>query len=406
MHKIVQKSDLLVNSETAELEFKKVAEKGKAAIYTVLGDVCETSDTNGKDSKPAPLGDESSDNQDANKAQDSSQDSDIQLFGGKNFYMNNGNPFQMYMDLLLSRGKQMEISNDLKSYTELAQGGLTLNNDGTISGDPSQGFANQISKQIEDAATQQSLQTGMDAAQQMSGAITDIVGVVGEGAFGGNADKEQNNVDKLENALDAFDKIDEASPHVGNTANPNASKYENAIKYLKDNKYDVTEEGNHFGSVEKTDAKGKKSYTKETDEAKITKEFIIDKDEDVTVGDAIAAARPEVREQIRKNLDSQLGKAKKALKRALQGVEHKRENVKTLIKAADKTAAGSVLLNKQHMILAQADAEAKKQQITLMQQALSSVEQTTGAGYKNAQDTLQNTLSELQGIMRNIRTGG
>ena len=58
------------------------------------------------------------------------------------------------------------------------------------------------------------------------------------------------------------------------------------------------------------------------------------------------------------------------------------------------------------MILAQAAAEAEKQQITLAQQALSSVEQTTGAGYKNAQDTLQNTLSELQGIMRNIRNGG
>ena len=406
MHKIVQKSDLLVNSETTELEFKKVAEKGKAAIYTVLGDVCETSDANGKDSKPAPLGDESSDNQGANEAQDSSQDSDIQLFGGKNFYMNNGNPFQMYMDLLLSRGKQMEISNELKSYTELAQGGLTLNDDGTISGDGSKGFANMISAQIVAAATQQSLQTGMDAAQQLSGAITDILGVVAGAKAGGNADEEQNNVDKLENALDAFDKIDEASPHLGNIPNPSATKCEKAIKDLKDNKYEVTKEGNHFGSVEKTVAKGKKSYTKETDEDKITEQFIVDKDNQLTVEKAIQEAIPKDREQIKKNFESQLGKAKKALKKKLTAIENSKERIKTLIKAADGAAKGTTLFVKQNMILAQAAAEAEKQQITLAQQALSSVEQTTGAGYKNAQDTLQNTLSELQGIMRNIRNGG
>ncbi len=405
MHKVVQKSDFSVAIEGTEKEAKKVSEHGKAAIYTVLGDVYETSDAKEKDAKSGLLGSNNSDDQGANGASDSSQDSGIQLFGGKNFYMSNGNPFQMYMDLLLSRGKLMEINSDLKSYTELAQSGLTLNDDGTVSGDGSKGFASMIYSQTIDAANQQAQQTNLQGSQELSSGVSDILAVGFTNALAGNVDKEQNDVDKLENALSKLDTIDTGAAHVGEIQNKITEENKlAAISKLKNNEYDVTKEGQHFGSVE--EVKGNKtSYKKDTRENTEGNEFKIP-GTDVSVEDAYACAGVPGQEQIKKNFTSKLDEAKKTLEKALKGLDNKRDRIKTVIGALNKATASGLLFGKQTFILNQAKAEAEKQVDQMLQQSLQSVEGSAGTAYKNSQDTLSNTLSELQGIMRNIRTGG
>jgi len=395
MHKIVQKSDVSVTMEGIEQNPKKGSEHGKAAIYTLLGDVYDTNDAKGKDDNSALL--------EANDS-DSSEDSGIQLFSGKNFYLNNGNPFEMYMQLLLSRGKILEINSELKSYTELAQAGLTLNDDGTVSGDGSKGFANLIYNATIEAADQQAQQTNLQGAQELSSGISDLLSVSFTNALAGNADKEQNDVDKLENALSKLDTIDKAPDHVGDIdKNPNDEKAL-AINKLKNNEYDVTAEGQHFGSVEKTNGK-KKSYTKETEENREAEEFKIP-GTDVTVQDAYATAGDSGRSQIRKNFENKLDEAKKTLEKALKGIDNKKELVKKIIESAQRTASAGINFGKQAFIKGQAEAEAAKQKDQMLQQSLQSVEGSAGTAYKNSQDTLSSTLTELQGIMRNIRTGG
>ena len=334
-------------------------------------------------------------------------------YGGKYFHLDNGIPEGAILAMLKNNTENQDAQYESIRQTAMVKGGLAKDPTTgayTITGDS---LVMQEASTITTSFTNQAQSLQKDGTKGM---IQGFSGLAGEGlseATAGKTEDEDENIDKISNALEAEKKIPVAPTFVMDSAGnkkldaagkpiANQSRgVKRAIQALSTGNHDVTETGNHFGSKLVETGRKKKLKIAFDDQATHKDDFEIDTGTtgNVKVIDALRGATEEQRSAIRGSLQKQLKEAKSLKRKAEDKIENRRAGKSRAIAGLTSGAASGIDLSKTINTAAQGQAEALKVVTQNENQTMQSVSKNEGDGADAAKKNSSTTMDLLRTML-------
>lgn len=334
------------------------------------------------------------------------------VVSGKNLYMFNGIPVEALLEILKNDTETTNAAFSLYGNTALLKGGLAASDNGTIT---STGDSLAVSEAnfVISAGEQDAQSTRLDGIEGLSQGLTMFAGEVGSALTKPSVQEEEDNVDKIQNALDYEKTLSSGATHLADgemdaVHNQDHESYREdrsvamrkAIQELSGGSYDVTEGENHFGSTARTNSKGKVTgYEKDADEVHIDNcEIDTGATGTVKVKDALRHATDEQRSEIRETLQKQLVDAKKARREKRAHVASRKKDISDNIQRLGNAAASTAKLSKAGNVLASAQAQAQRTIIQNENSTVQSIQKAQNDGIDSAKkkgQTTQDLLREM-----------
>jgi|GEM_PF-5281020 len=321
-------------------------------------------------------------------------------------------PFKAFLEQLKQRLEQTLTSIDIQKMQVASYIGDTVNQDGSVSTSSNGGIMGQICAAIIAGGDAQAQQTMNQSIQSLSQAGTQIAGGIFVEAAQGNSKKEQDTVDKTQNAIDALDKIpaqgtkDLDTQRRRNSNNEELSdeqseSLENAINDLKNGTLDFSKEETTFGSKIVPDQKNKTTIQKQTqaelegDPTKVNGE----NDNSPTVYQTLLNSTPEERQQIKTALTKQLNKAKDKLDKKQETNRNTRESYRRIVEAAGMATGGGVTMLNAAATRQKASQDAAQTQAQSVESTAKSMMSTNDASTTDRRADIKSTLDALQSLI-------
>ena len=375
--------------------------------------------------------------------------SNLQSYGGANFYVGTGDFFKAILAGIMASLDQANTLTDVQVFMTNSAGGfkldessdakedsskLDLSANSTYSLDPKGSLVAQVAKTITDAANADALKTMMQAFGQIGSMLSNIVGglmdVIGSRK---KASDEQKDVDRLKYAIDAVEKED---PIPGSTGMTDSTKPEYSEKHAKglhkmmDGLYDVTKDDQHFGSqaVKTIKVKDKKSgkeiqqyeyaeaecdhgkfnkadYKKEDFEIKVR---LVDGTETtVSVVEVLQSATSPQKREIVQKLKSQLDRAKDKLKSKEDQLSRTRQTQVQGMQGSIKTfSEGSSSFASTTFTQAKGQADAANQIVQSIKSNIDKMKDTLSQSRNTATQSIGEQRQALDQIVRTLASLG
>ena len=416
-----------LNLLTSKIRQKQEAQKQAAALLSELeefaSDLLEGQESEGKAQTNTAIntGPGKQAGQEAEEAPSGEASSGTptsqQRFGGSDFYISNNIPFSMFVDMMEERLKQLNAQSENQQMISLAYAGKdkSVDADGktTFSDQEGGGIVSMLCDTIISGAQADSMKTMLGASEQMASAAGSLAA-----AFTlahGSTDKEQGEVDRLSQAMDAGKGIEaggsltlgQTSATRPNSGGKDADALEDAISGLQ-NGDDAIYDDLQLGSTKVV--KGKKtSFNKanptdpdyiaqaegtQTPNARkhIVGETQADASKKITAEEALANATPTERRAIRAKMQKKLDVAKEALAAKEKRNDATRTTLQSTVQAIGKTVGGGVQMQQTAIDMEKGRQQALQQSDTAIQSTLGKI----GDGAKTANDSDKQRIDQAK----------